>query len=208
MYPPQDIDLTNTDLNLLVVFDVLMRERSVARAAQLLGRTSSAVSHALARLREQFGDSLLVRRGTQMEPTPRAKAMWPAVKTVLESIRSLLRNPSDFESWRSSIVIRLAIADVHPALYARVFNGLRAAAPGMALVWRPVHEGTLEELADGELDLAMLPRPRGGRTSRCRPGTASALRCWRARGETSSGAASAWSSLNSPRLLKFWRTPT
>ena len=64
-----EIDLRRFDLNLLVVFDVLMLERSVTRAAERLGRTQSAVSHSLARLRDQLGDPLLVKGGRHMEPT-------------------------------------------------------------------------------------------------------------------------------------------
>jgi hypothetical protein len=56
-----EIDLRRFDLNLLVVFEVLMAERGVTRAAERLGRTQSAVSHSLSRLREQLGDPLLVR---------------------------------------------------------------------------------------------------------------------------------------------------
>ena len=65
-----EIDLTRLDLNLLVTFEVLMTEGSVTRAAQRLGRTQSAVSHALARLRRQLGDPLLVKIGTGMAPSP------------------------------------------------------------------------------------------------------------------------------------------
>jgi DNA-binding transcriptional LysR family regulator len=64
-----EIDLRRFDLNLLVVFDVLMFERSVTRAAERLGRTQSAVSHSLSRLREQFGDPLLIKGGMRMQPT-------------------------------------------------------------------------------------------------------------------------------------------
>ena len=58
-----EIDLRRLDLNLLVVFDALMAERSVTRAAERLGRTQSAVSHSLARLREHAGDPLMVKVG-------------------------------------------------------------------------------------------------------------------------------------------------
>ena len=61
-----EIDLKRIDLNLLVVFEALMSERSVTRAAERLGRTQSAVSHALARLRQQLGDPLLVKAGGRM----------------------------------------------------------------------------------------------------------------------------------------------
>src|SRR6185312_2145093 len=69
-----EIDLRRFDLNLLVVFDVLMAERSVTRAAERLGRTQSAVSHSLARLRTQLGDPLLLKGARRMEPTPFATA--------------------------------------------------------------------------------------------------------------------------------------
>ena len=68
-----EIDLRRFDLNLLVVFDVLMTERSVTRAAERLGRTQSAVSHSLSRLREQFGDPLLVKGGCGCSP-PRSRS--------------------------------------------------------------------------------------------------------------------------------------
>lgn len=60
------------DLNLLRVFDVMMRERSVTRAASELGRTQSAVSHSLSKLRYLLKDELFTRDGGEMRPTPRA----------------------------------------------------------------------------------------------------------------------------------------
>ena len=65
-----EIDLRRFDLNLLAVFEVLMSERSVTLAAERLGRTQSAVSHSLSRLRGQLGDPLLIKGGRRMEPTP------------------------------------------------------------------------------------------------------------------------------------------
>lgn len=61
-----EIQIKNLDLNLLVVFCTLMEEGSVNRAAEQLGRTPSAISHALGRLRDQLGDPLLVRAGGRM----------------------------------------------------------------------------------------------------------------------------------------------
>ena len=66
------IDLTRVDLNLLTIFEVLMEERQVSRAAERLGRTQPALSHALARLRQQLGDPLLIRVGGTMKPSPLA----------------------------------------------------------------------------------------------------------------------------------------
>ncbi len=65
-----DIQLSRLDLNLLVTFEALMAEGSVAKAAERLNKTPSAVSHALARLREQVGDPLMVKVGGKMQPSP------------------------------------------------------------------------------------------------------------------------------------------
>src|SRR5512138_1327898 len=78
------IDLRGFDLNLLVVFEVLMAERNVTRAAARLGRTQSAVSHSLARLRSQLDDPLLVKSGRQMEPTAAALAFFEQARPILD----------------------------------------------------------------------------------------------------------------------------
>lgn len=81
-----EIDLRRVDLNLLVVFDVLMEERSVTRAADRLGRTQSAISHALGRLREQLGDPLLVKSGMRMLPSPFAEHLVMEVRPILANM--------------------------------------------------------------------------------------------------------------------------
>jgi hypothetical protein len=81
--------LSKIDLNLLVVLDVLLREKSVARTADRLNLTSSAVSHALKRLRVLFGNELLVRDGRRMVPTARAESLRSsAFKQNLSSCRA------------------------------------------------------------------------------------------------------------------------
>src|SRR6516162_2998920 len=92
-----EIDLRRFDLNLLVVFDVLMTERSVTRAAGRLGRTQSAISHSLARLRDQLGDPLLVRGGRRMEPTGFALQFIDQVRPILTGIRRVLSARQAFE---------------------------------------------------------------------------------------------------------------
>ena len=74
------------DLNLLRVFDEIMAERSLTRAARNLNLTQPAVSNALRRLRETLGDDLVQRSGQGMAPTPRARAIWPAVRQALEQL--------------------------------------------------------------------------------------------------------------------------
>src|SRR5690606_18483551 len=70
----QRMQLSGIDLTLLVVLDALLQERSVSRAAQRVGLSASAMSHALARLRDVLDDPILIRSGREMVPSPRAEA--------------------------------------------------------------------------------------------------------------------------------------
>jgi LysR family transcriptional regulator, mexEF-oprN operon transcriptional activator len=90
-----EIDLRRFDLNLLVVFDVLMTERSVTRAAERLGRTQSAVSHSLSRLREQFDDPLLLKSGVRMQPTPLALELIEQARPMLGGLQRVLLCPQN-----------------------------------------------------------------------------------------------------------------
>ena len=85
-----EIQLHRIDLNLLVVFEALMLEGSVAAAADKLGKTPSAVSHALARLREQVGDPLIVKVGWRMQPSPFALTLIEEVRPILRSVKRVL----------------------------------------------------------------------------------------------------------------------
>ena len=93
-----EIDLKRFDLNLLAVFEVLMRERSVTRAAGRLGRTQSAVSHSLSRLREQLGDPLLIKGGRRMEPTAFALEFIEQVRPLLRGIERVLSPRHQFRA--------------------------------------------------------------------------------------------------------------
>lgn len=85
--------LNGIDLNLLVAFDAIRETRSISRAAAQLGLRQPAVSGALGRLRKLFGDELFVRAGGEMQPTPKALQIAPAVATALAHLRQAL-NPS------------------------------------------------------------------------------------------------------------------
>src|SRR3954464_10052066 len=71
------------DLNLLRVFDAVMTEQNLTRAAGHLAMTQPALSNAIKRLRESLGDELLIRTAYGVKPTPRAEALWPAVRQAL-----------------------------------------------------------------------------------------------------------------------------
>jgi DNA-binding transcriptional LysR family regulator len=105
------IDLRSFDLNLLVVFDVLMSERSVTRAAERLGRTQSAVSHSLSRLREHLGDPLLTKGGARMQPTALALDLIEEVRPMLGGIERVLSPRYAFDPRSSRRVFRLAAYD-------------------------------------------------------------------------------------------------
>src|SRR6476619_1760881 len=98
------IDLPHFDLHLLIVFEVLLVERSVTRAAERLSRTQSAISHALSRLRAQLGDPVLVKGGKFMQPTPFALDFLEEVRPILARIQRALstRDTFDTASWHRS----------------------------------------------------------------------------------------------------------
>ncbi|MGY4411493.1 hypothetical protein ACVWW4_003229 [Bradyrhizobium sp. LB7.1] len=78
------MNLNSLDLNLLTALDALLREASVSRAALRIGLSQPAASHALQRLRDIFGDPLLVRTGARMELTPRAQALRAPLAQALD----------------------------------------------------------------------------------------------------------------------------
>jgi DNA-binding transcriptional LysR family regulator len=98
------------DLNLLRVFDATMAEGSLTRAAATLAMTQPAVSHALKRLREHLGEELFERVAHGVRPTPRAEALWPAVRDALAALRQSLA-PGDFDPARDERQFHLAMAD-------------------------------------------------------------------------------------------------
>ena len=89
--------IESMDLNLLWVLHVLLDEGSVTGAAQRLGRTPSAVSHALSRLREALDDPLLVRSGNRLVPSPRALALQDPLARVLADLQRAITSGSSFE---------------------------------------------------------------------------------------------------------------
>ncbi|HEX6273055.1 MAG TPA: LysR family transcriptional regulator [Polyangiaceae bacterium] len=151
-----EIDLNQIDLNLLVTFEVLMSERSVSRAAARLGRTQSAVSHALSRLRDQLGDPLLVKVAGGMAPSPHAERLIEDVQPLLRSIQRVLAPPRPFEPETSRRIFRAAIPDFAPTLLPRVMSEVQRQAPGVSVEWLAPSPQTLLAVADGQLDLTLV----------------------------------------------------
>lgn len=121
------------DLNLLRVFDEVMAERSLTRAARNLSLTQPAVSNALRRLREALGDELVRRGGAGIEPTVRALALWPSVRDALRSLQASLA-PGTFDPSSATTTFVLAMADATAAtLVPGLLQIAEADAPGVSL---------------------------------------------------------------------------
>lgn len=150
-------DIRRIDLNLLVVFDILMRERHVSRAADRLARTQSAVSHALARLRSQLDDPLLVNSGGQMRPTPFAERLHARVVPLLGGLAAALQPQPAFDPSSSTREFRLAAPDFASSLFVPLWRAVSQSAPSASLVCLPAGERSLAEVAVGAVDLALVP---------------------------------------------------
>lgn len=150
--------LEELDVPLLVALSSLLDNASVTGAARALGRTQSSVSRTLARLRELFGNPLLVPVGRGMRLTLRAQELRAPVAQALDGVRRLfapVRHASPRDERRT---VRIAAADYTSLV---LLNGwiaeLRRAAPGVEVRVTPVDAGSIDPLARGELDLAIAP---------------------------------------------------
>jgi DNA-binding transcriptional LysR family regulator len=149
--------LRNIDLNLLVVFEALMRERHVSRAAKKLAIGQPGLSGALARLRRLFDDPLLVRVGRDLQPTPRALELIGPVEQALQLIEGSTASRARFAPREANRTFTLGMTDDHELLFApAVALALHQQAPAARLVIRPVdRHGLRGALDDGALDLAL-----------------------------------------------------
>lgn len=146
--------MSTPDLNLLITLDVLLAEGSVARAAQRLRLSPSAMSRALARLRETTGDPLLVRAGRGLVPTPRALALREQVSHLVEEAETVLRPAGKLELKQLVRTFTLRTSDgfvenFGPQLIARI----GAEAPGVRLRFVPKPDKDSAPLRDGAVDL-------------------------------------------------------
>ncbi len=147
------------DLNLLVVFDAIMRDRSVTQAGQRLGLSQPAMSHALTRLRHMLKDELFVRSPTGMMPTPRAEQLATPIRIALDGLQQSLE-PIQFEPEKATTTFRIAV-DNYAAivLVAPIAAHVAKMAPGVILDFRPSGTLNVPDLLDrSELHLAIGPR--------------------------------------------------
>ncbi|EJM20299.1 transcriptional regulator [Pseudomonas sp. GM18] len=146
--------MTTPDLNLLITLDVLLAEGSVARAAQRLRLSPSAMSRALARLRETTGDPLLVRAGRGLVPTPRALELREHVSRLVQDAEAVLRPAEqlDLKHLVRTFTLRTSdgfVENFGPALIARASE----LAPGVRLHFVQKLSKDSAALRDGSVDL-------------------------------------------------------
>lgn len=159
--------LAAVDLNLLLVLDVLLEERSVTRAARRLGRTQPAVSRSLGRLRSLLGDPLLVREGGALVPTPRALGLRGPVREVLQRVQGEVLAPATFDPATAVRTFTLASADYAEwLLLAPLVSRIARSAPAVDLVL--VRSGALHEGLQ-VADLAVAPLGPHLEAARSRP---------------------------------------
>ena len=149
--------LTRLDLNLLTVFDILMQERNVTRAAERLHLSQSTVSHSLARLRQALGDPLFVMTRREMVPTERARALSGPVRSALAMLEQGLRQAEGFDPATAHRVFRIAApGSVEHGLLPSVVERLWHQAPHCRLEMCELADSDYErELEKGELDLVI-----------------------------------------------------
>lgn len=150
-----EIDLRGLDLNLLLALHALLAERHVTRAAQRIGLSQSAMSHALSRLRDLFADPLLVRSSQGMVLTPRAENLTAPLRQTLLGIEQMLRPPV-FEPKIAQGTIRLVTSDyATTVILPSVLKRLSVEAPDLKLECHHWSNNTLSELKAGSFDLAL-----------------------------------------------------
>jgi DNA-binding transcriptional LysR family regulator len=147
-------NLARVDLNLLVLFEALLAERNVTRAAARIGLAQPSASKALDRLRHLFGDPLFLRVGGGMRPTPRALELAPEIAALLDRVRALVADEVPFDPVKARGTLRLAMSDAAEfVLLADLLAMLAARAPDLSLKVRPLDKDrAFADLDDGRLD--------------------------------------------------------
>ena len=150
------LNLRSLDLNLLPVFDALMREQHLSRAADALAMSQPAVSNALKRLRTSFKDDLFVRTSRGLKPTSRARELHSAIQPALQMIQQGVVAP-EFEPASSDLTLNLSMNAATEYLIAPYMMAwLRQEAPNMKVKLHPDHLDDIPaQLKDGLLDYAI-----------------------------------------------------
>jgi len=152
------VDLHRFDLNLLVALDALLTEKNVTRAGVRLNLSQSAMSAALARLRDFFQDELLVLVGRTMVLTPLAEDLAQPVRDVLLQVQTTIASKPRFDPAASARHFTIAVSDfVTNVLMVEFLRGVRPLAPAITFEFRRVGKRASEDLEAGTLDFLIAP---------------------------------------------------
>lgn len=162
----KDPDLSSLDLNLLVVFDAIFKDRNITVAARRVGLSQPAMSSALARLRKSFDDPLFVRTSVGMQPTPHAQLLAIPIQRACELVAGALEIDSAFDPSTATYTYRFYMTDIGEAVYLpKLLAALAQRAPGVKIkVLRIPEQGEQASMAAGNVDLAVgfFPELRAG----------------------------------------------
>lgn len=148
--------MNSIDIRLLAVFDEIYKTRSVTAAAEALELGQPAVSVALSKLRHHFGDPLFVRTSSGMEPTPFSEGLVRPVRAVLDALELVLDHRSEFDPATSDRTFCICMTDISQlVLLPKLWERLRATAPGIRIEIIPLSNDTPRMLESGEADLAL-----------------------------------------------------
>lgn len=152
------MDISRLDLNLLVALDALIAERNVTRAAKRLNLSQPALSAQLNRLRDLFGDPLMIPAQRGVVPTARALELQGPLHAALEQVRGVMAVGASFDPEAAELTVSMMGADATQySLLTPLTFALRAEAPGMRIAWRTSDNANTLALAErGEIDLALL----------------------------------------------------
>lgn len=155
------MELSDVDLNQLVLFQQLMVERRVSKVAEKMGLTQPAVSNTLAKLRRQFGDELFVRTPAGMVPTPFAEQLAEPIGYALGMIHSGLNQHSRFDPASVKRAVTIGMTDIGEIVFLpRLVERLRHEAPGVSVgTVRTTATNLREDMESGKVDLAIGPLP-------------------------------------------------
>lgn len=150
-------DLRHLDLSLLITLNVLLETCSTIQTAERLGRTQSAISHALNRLRDVFDDPLFVRKGWQLVPTSRASALATPVARLLADAQALIDEPDGFNPATSRRHFRISAPDFCIQLLAPAVTVARQQSPGLTFSFDRIDAGMFDALLQNAVDLVIAP---------------------------------------------------
>lgn len=149
--------LARIDLNLFRVFAAIYQEKNLTRAAEMLFISQSAMSHALARLRENLNDPLFVRDGYGVSPTPLANRLWPDIEKSLNLLQTTLQRVHHFDAKQDLKQLNLAMNDeIEPVLLPPIAVLFRKLIPELHINSIRIDRKTLkQDLATGKIDFAI-----------------------------------------------------